>query len=129
MTRIKIHNVSRTLSRPTRPSFSVGTEALTFLVAVKEVRHVFTELGRRVRPFKLGQKRFWNADSPFDSLGKIDLPLATPRGIPTFFVKVDFVAADVPALLSLDICDEYALFADTVTNKLIKRDVLHVKDG
>ena len=54
----------------------------------------------------------------------MEIPLATPTGIPPIWVSLDVVAADVPALLGLDVLYTHALLLDTFSNCLRKRIVL-----
>lgn len=65
--------------------------------------------------------RFRFADSTYDSLGKINIPLRTPVGQPIIFVEMDVVTANIPALLGMDIMDKESLTPCTVSNRLIKR--------
>ncbi len=58
----------------------------------------------------------------------MELPLATPDGIPLIYVSLDIVSADIPALLGLDVLDSESLFADTVTYRLVKRVVTSERD-
>ncbi len=69
------------------------------------------------------KRRYRFADAVYSSLGTVELPLATPNGLPLIYVSLDIVCANVPALLGLDILDSESLFADTVTNRLVKRVV------
>ncbi len=62
----------------------------------------------------------------YTSLGFVELLLATPDVIPLIYVSLDIV--DVPALLGLDVLDSEALFADAVTNRLVKRVVTSEPD-
>lgn len=86
---------------------------------MKEVRSVFTKLGRGVGPFNLSQTRFRFAYSSFDSLGKIGPLIATSHRILTIFLTSDDVSADLRTLLVVDVLDDYGLTPGTVANKRI----------
>ena len=115
MMHISIRNVGRPGRQNFPPCFCIDTGAPNSVIGLQAALLLFNGLGRKVKPFKPSQKRFRFPDSTFDSLGSIELPLATPRGIPTIFFQLNVVAADVPALLCLDVLDEYSLIVDTVT--------------
>ncbi len=54
--------------------------------------------------------------------------MANPYGIPTIFVSIYIVAADVPPLLGLDVLHAESRFADDVTNRVI-RGVVSFEEG
>lgn len=129
MTNVKVLNFGRPSQGRLRPGFCVDTGAPTSVIGLKELRRIFNQLGRRLPILRHSPKRFQFADASFDSLGKIDLPLATPAGIQAIFVTLDVVSADVPALLGLDILDSHHFVADTVSNRLVKRSIATMEDG
>ena len=73
-------------------------------------------------------KSFRFADATFKSLGRVDIPLATPTGVGNIYVPMDVVSADVPGLLGLDILDKYKMTHDTVCKRLVKKTVLSSTD-
>ena len=102
------------------PGFCVDTGAPVSVVGLQELRCIFRRAGAKPKPLRKSFKRFRFADSTFQSLGLIDLPLATPNGIPPIYITMDVVAANVPALLGLDVLDEHSLTPNTVSNELVK---------
>ena len=106
------------------PSFCIDTGAPLSVIGLKELRRVFSGIGKRLKGLRPSHRRFKFADAAYGSLGCIDLPLATPSGINTIYVSTDVVAADVPALLGLSTLDQHSLLVDTVMNKLSKREVI-----
>ena len=86
---------------------------------------MFGRLGRRVPRLQWSPNRFRFADTSYNSLGKVLLPLATPLGKPTIFLQLDVVSADIPALLGKDVLHRESLMADKVGNRLKKRSVVH----
>lgn len=98
-----------------RPGFCIDTGAPTSVIGIKELRRIFGKFGRRLQGLLGSDRRFRFADAVFESLGRIDLPLATPNGIPTVFLSLDVVSADVPALLGF-VLDHFSLTPDTVQN-------------
>lgn len=74
-------------------------------------------------------KNFRFADAVYQSLGTIDFPLSTPRGIPIIFVKMEVVSADIPALFGLEVLDDHSLTADTVKNFLVRKSAHTLATG
>lgn len=95
------------------------------------MRRLFGKYGRSVERLTNSNRRFQFGNTTFDSLGSVTLPLGTPSGIATLDVKIDVVAAGVPALVGLDFLNEHALIVGTVTNRLITRTIVtdHVIGG
>ena len=83
---------------------------------------------RRRMKLRPSTKSFRFADATYKSLGRLDLPLATPNGVTNIDVTLDVVAADVPTLLGLDVLDHHCLTADTVCNELVKKTIIR-RDG
>lgn len=107
--------------RCSRPGFLVDIGAPLLVVGIKEVRRIVDRERKRMKPLRRSQRQFCFAQTDFESLGVIDLPLATPPGIPTIYVTCDVILPDVPALLGLSALDAHSVTADTVSNRLIKR--------
>lgn len=61
-------------------------------------------------------------------MGVVELHLKTPDDIQPIPVVLDVVNVDVPAFLGLDALDSSALYAVTVTNRLVNR-VVTSKEG
>ena len=67
------------------------------------------------------------ADTILPSVGRAELFLDTPPGIPPVGVTLGIVNASVPALLGMDVLDKESLVVDTVSHSLRKR--VPVKDS
>lgn len=65
-------------------------------------------------------KSFQFAVSTYKSLDTIYVPRSTSIKISNIYIKPDFVVADVPALLGLNVLDLHFLTADTVMNRIVK---------
>jgi len=99
-----------------RPGFCIDTGAPTSVVGLTEVRRIANSARKRLK-LRSSSKRFRFADATFDSLGRVFLPLATPCGVMAIYVPIDVVAADIPALMGLDVMDQHKLYVNTVTNR------------
>lgn len=93
---------------------------------LKEARRIFNRIGRSLQ-LRPSSRSFRFADSLYESLGVVKMPLETPPGIPSISVPLDVISADVPALLGLDVMDNHSLTPCTVSNRLIRRKVLDNK--
>lgn len=107
-----------------RPGFCVDTGAPSSVIGLKELRRIANVYGRRLIRLRKSLKRFRFADASFNSLGQVEIPLATPGHLKPIYVNLDVVSADVPALLGLDILDTESLFPDTAMNQLTKKIIL-----
>ena len=109
--------------------FCVDIGAPKSVIGHKELKKIFSRLGRRVKKLKTSFNRFRFADTTFKSLGQVSIPLATPPGRPPISVTMDVVPVDIPPLLGLDVLDRESLIADTVANQLTKRSFCRSEDG
>ena len=75
-------------------------------------------------PLIPSQNSFRFGDVTVRSLGMVEIELLTPSNEPNIPVLLDVVPLNVPALLGIDILDGEQLYADNVTNRLIRRMVL-----
>lgn len=62
----------------------------------------------------------------FHSLGKVEVPFATPPGVRPIFVSLDVVSADVPALLGLNVLEKHGLTLERVVNRLMMKEVIEL---
>lgn len=104
--------------REHRPGFFVDTGAPTSVIGLKELRRLANEYGRDLLRLRRSMKTFRFSDTTFESLGQVEIPLATPNHVHPIMVTLDVVSRDVPALLGLEMLDSESLIADTVMNKL-----------
>ncbi len=111
-----------------RPGVRVDIGAPRSVLGQKELNRILSQVGRHSIPISKSKRRYRFADAVYSSLGTVEIPLETPNGIPLMSVGLDIVSADVPALLDLDILDSESLFADTMTNRLVKRVVTSEPD-
>ncbi len=111
-----------------RPGVCVDIGAPRFVIGREELNRILPQVGRHSIPKSKSKGRYRFPDAVYSSLGTVELPIATPNGIPLIYVGLDIVSADVPALLGLDILGSESLFADTVTNRLVKRVVTSEPD-
>lgn len=74
-------------------------------------------------PDLTGYRTVLSANTSYESLGKILLPLATRPGNPLIFVELDVFIADTTALSCLNVLDRESLLDHTVHNRLTKRRV------
>ena len=88
-----------------KTGFFVDTGAPTSVIGRKELRIISQGNGIRNLKLRKSGNRFRFSNSTFQSLGQVDLPLATPCGLRPIYVTLDVVSADVPALLGLDTLD------------------------
>ena len=102
----------------------MDTGAPSSAIGMKELRRLSSLYGKQLFRLLRSFKQFRFAGASFTSLGRVDLPLATPSHFRPVFVTVDVVSADVPALLGLDVLEAESLVADTVLTRLTKRIVL-----
>ncbi len=93
------------------PSSGIGKEQLNRVLAAS-VEHS--------RTITQSHRRFRFADTTLESLGRVKIPLWTLPGAPTIVIDSYIVAADVPALLGMDVLDRALLVPDTVMNRLEK---------
>ena len=112
-----------------RPGFCVDYGAPSSAIGIKEVRRIYSRFSKQVPSLKNSRNRFRSADATFDSIGTIEIPLATSRGVQTIFIIImDVVSAYVPALVGLDIFDFHDFKPETATNHLMKRDIFRVDE-
>lgn len=92
------------------------------------MRHKLSLLQKRpkIRP---SSKSLLFTDTTIQSIGRVEIPLATPRGARSIVVSLDVVAADVRALRGLDVLNHNNITADTVLNRLAKREIVHIVGG
>ncbi len=90
-------------------------------IGVKELRRVMSAMKRPDPDISKSRRQFRFGDAFYKSYGTVLMHLATPDNIPPIPVMMDIVPADIPALLGLDVLDKENLYADTVTNRLVKR--------
>ena len=69
-------------SRRDSPDFCVDIGARKSCIGLRELKSIFSRFGRRVPKLKWSPNRFRFADTSYDSLGKVSIPLATPTSIP-----------------------------------------------
>lgn len=62
--------------------------------------------------------RFLSGNETFNLLGAVSLQIPTQVGVPVIYIKFDFVQADIPALIGMDVLDREHLIADTIFNRL-----------
>eukprot|EP00171_Calliarthron_tuberculosum_P023610 IDg23610t1 len=116
--------------RASRPvGFCVDIGAPKSVAGKKELHRILSAMKMRDYRLKPSQNKFRFGDDTFSSLGVVTLPLPTPNGVKPIHVDFDIVLADVPALLGMDILDREELIADTVFNKLARREQVPCKDG
>lgn len=122
---VPVHAASLAIKskHPMHPAFCLDTGAPRSVIGLSEARKLANSVRKRLR-LQTSRRRFRFADATFDSLGLLSLPLATPPGIPTIFVTLDVISAEIPALLGLDILDCHSMYIDTVQNLLVKCTVL-----
>ena len=106
------------------PGFYMDIGAPKSCIGLRELKSIFSRFGRRIPQLKWSQNRFRFADTSYNSIGKVSLPLATPPSGPPIVVEMDVVNADIPALLGLNVLDREALMADTVANRLTRRSLV-----
>lgn len=107
---------------PSRPiGFCVDIGAPRSVVGTHELSRLLRHLGRQRGLLKPSINSFRFADTVYESLGTVVLPLSTPRHVRTIQVELDVVSANVPALLGLDAMDAHSVTPCTVTNSLVKR--------
>ena len=104
--------------------FCVDIGAPKSCIGLRELKSIFSRFGRRVPQLKWSPNRFRFADTSYNSLGKVSLPLATPPSGPPIVAEMDIVNADIPALLGLHVLDREALMANTVANRLTRRSLV-----
>ncbi len=120
-TDIHIGDLVRPMKKKGRPGFCCDIGAPRSVIEQKELHRVMNRLQRHKFPMQKSNRSFRFADTTYSSLGQIELPLATPPGIPLVYVTLDIVSADIPALLGLEVLDGESLMVGTVTNRLWKR--------
>ena len=111
-------------NRGDSPGFCVDIGAPKSCIGLRELKSIFSRFGRRVPQLELSPNRFRFADTSYNSLGKVSLPLANPPSGPPIFVEMDVVNANIPAPPGLDVRDREALMADTVANRLTRRSLV-----
>ena len=114
---------SKQTGKGDRPGFCVDIGAPRSVIGLKEARRSYGRTGRRLHP-RPSNRKFRFADSVFESLGTVMVPLETPPVIPTIKVVLDVISADIPALLGMDVMDDNSLTPCTVSNRFIKKTVV-----
>ena len=80
----------------------VDTGAPASVVGLKELSRIFQTRGKGLPRLRRSTNRFRFADSCFNSLGQIDLPLATPSDIPPMQVtQMPYPPTSLPYLGSI----------------------------
>ena len=80
-------SLSKQAAKGSRPGFCVDIGAPRSVVGLKEARRIYGCTGRRFQP-RPSNRKFCFADSVFESLGTVMIPLETPPGIPTIKVTL-----------------------------------------
>lgn len=96
--------------------FCEDTGAPKYVIGLKTFSRIRSQLDlghARSKPLKCG---FNLGNLTYTSPRSLRLPLFTPPGIFTVFVKLEIVPADVSALLGLDVIDESQITIDTTVN-------------
>lgn len=122
-------NISSVKGLPRPIGFCADTGAPRSVIGLKEFNRIRNKLGLRNIRVKPSQHGFKFPNDTYSSLGSIILPLYTLPGVPTTYIKMDIVPADVPALLGLGVLDANQLNVDTVFNLLAKRVRVDNEDG
>ena len=73
------------------PGFCIDTGAPTSVIGLPELRRIFAKDKLKYLQLRKSPKKFKFADAVFQSLGRVDLPLATPSGIPPIYISLDVV--------------------------------------
>lgn len=84
------------------------------------MNRLFRNLGRKRRRLKHSVNSFRFAETLYQLLSTITLPLKTPGDKEPIVVELDVVKANVPALLGLDAMDTNSLIPCILTNTLVK---------
>ncbi len=116
------------MKKKDRLGFCCEIGAPRSVIGQKELRRVMYRLQRHKLPTDQSNHRLRFADTNYQSLRQIELPLATPPGISVVYVTLDIVSADIPALLGLDVLDDESPMVDTVTKPLWKRVITSDED-
>ena len=110
-----------------RPGFCADPGASSSVIGVKELNRIWAIAGKRASNMERSSGRFRFASASFNSLGRAQLPLQTPRHALPMQVALGVAPADMPALLGLGALDEHSLHRDAVANRLAKRAALEGK--
>ena len=116
-------SLSKQAAKGSRPGFCVDIGVPRSVIGLKEARRIYGRTGFRRQP-RLSNRKLCFADSVFESLGTVMIPLETQPAIPTIKVVLDVISADIPALLGMDVMGENSLTPCAVSKKFIKRTVV-----
>lgn len=109
--------------------FCIDVGAFRSVINQCELSRILTSSAphhRRVAPCQF-QSRF--ADSTYDSLGQISLPLTSPSGLSSLSVDTDIVSANGSALLGMSVRDNKAFTPCKLSNRLGKLVKCTGQDG
>ena len=124
-----IHLVSQK-SLPIVPSFCVDIGAPRSVAGKAAMDQILGSLKRKFIPSATSSRYFRFGDVVVKSLGLVEVALDTPQNAPNIMVLMDIVSVNIPALLGLDVLDNESLYADNVTNRLVRRNVIsRTSDG
>ena len=87
----------------------------------RELNRIVKTTGIMVKVKNGSTNSFRFGNVVFRSVGTVVLQLKTPKGAEKIFVQLDIVAADMPALLGIDVMDAVGLTPCTVSNRLVKK--------
>ena len=111
-----------------RPGFCAGAGAPLCAIGVKDLNRTWarsSNASKRMPQIERSSSGFRFAGAALNSLGRISLPLKTPRRALPIFIALDATQADMPALLGLNALGEHSLCADAAANRLAKRVALN----
>ena len=124
-TEIGTTSLSKEASKGRRTGFCVDIGAPRSFVGMKEAIRIFSCIGGHLKLVPPSRRcRF--ADSLYESIRVVMIPLKTPPGIPIIKASLDVILADVRALLGMD--DNHSLTPRRVSNRQIRRTVVDHRD-
>lgn len=89
-----------------------------------QMRRILTHTLNLSISISTSSRRFCFGDSVYNYIRELILALFTPAGVPNVFVTLYIVSAYVPAQLGLYVLYIESSYADTVTNRLVKLNVI-----
>ena len=110
-------------------SFCVDIGDPKYVAGKREINLLLAILGNNRRQTPSSSNGFRFRDDTLESLGKIHLPLETPKGAPFVLVDLGIVQVDVPALLVMDILEGEERVADKVALSIAHHAAYDVEDG
>ena len=117
-------NLLKATEVPAEPAFCIDIGALKSVVGKQQLDAILITLRRKDIPRCSSHNSFRFGDVVVNSLGMIEVALATPPSVPDIIVLIGIVTVNVPALLGLDVLDSESLYADNVMNRLVHRRIL-----